>query len=216
MTDLCIDCGGPLAPCTCRPNCPGGMCPACAAQEPQGDKREVSEAVRSITARPPTIAFRPPTDEVDGYMLELFEQAGKRHGVWIHRLKTGSFRWKCSCGARRDHHVLDAALLAEARAHFEEAWDPPAVPIGHPVCVWNDRVLKEPPPTAEDLERLARDLFAPPDELARRRNKGKLPPGVTIVNLCALCGQTFEIKPDDPHWVTGRGPICPPITKEPA
>jgi len=23
-----------------------------------------------------------------------------------------------------------------------------------------------------------------------------------------------EIKPDDPHWVTGRGPICPPNAKE--
>ena len=35
------------------------------------------------------------------------------------------------------------------------------------------------------------------------------------VHLCGLCGQAFEIKPDDPHWVTGRGPICPPNTEGP-
>ena len=29
------------------------------------------------------------------------------------------------------------------------------------------------------------------------------------VHVCGLCGETFEIKPDDPHWSTGRGPICP-------
>jgi len=29
------------------------------------------------------------------------------------------------------------------------------------------------------------------------------------VHRCGLCGQTFEIKSDDPHWSTGRGPICP-------
>ena len=29
------------------------------------------------------------------------------------------------------------------------------------------------------------------------------------IHRCGLCGKTFEIKSDDPHWVTGRGPICP-------
>jgi len=29
------------------------------------------------------------------------------------------------------------------------------------------------------------------------------------VNHCGLCGQTFRIAADDPHWSTGRGPICP-------
>ncbi len=32
---------------------------------------------------------------------------------------------------------------------------------------------------------------------------------VEAVNWCGLCGQTFRIAPDDPHWSTGRGPICP-------
>lgn len=29
------------------------------------------------------------------------------------------------------------------------------------------------------------------------------------INVCGLCGKTFEISDDDPHWSTGRGPICP-------
>ena len=29
------------------------------------------------------------------------------------------------------------------------------------------------------------------------------------LNWCGLCGKTFRIAPDDPHWSTGRGPICP-------
>ena len=29
------------------------------------------------------------------------------------------------------------------------------------------------------------------------------------INVCGLCGKTFEISDDDPHWTTGRGPICP-------
>ena len=34
-----------------------------------------------------------------------------------------------------------------------------------------------------------------------------------VEHRCGLCGETFEIKPTDPHWVTGRGPICPPKPK---
>jgi hypothetical protein len=29
------------------------------------------------------------------------------------------------------------------------------------------------------------------------------------VHRCGFCGQIFQISPDDPHWSTGRGPICP-------
>ena len=32
---------------------------------------------------------------------------------------------------------------------------------------------------------------------------------IARVNLCGICGKTFQITPDDPHWSTGRGPICP-------
>ncbi len=32
---------------------------------------------------------------------------------------------------------------------------------------------------------------------------------ITAVNLCGLCGETFEISKADPHWSSGRGPICP-------
>lgn len=170
---------------------------------------------RPLTSRPTRVKL-PPSEEVDGYLLEIFEQlshgprgSGIRHAVWLHRLRAGGFRWKCSCGVQKDQAALDAALLAEARAHFDQPWDPVAVPIGHPVCIWNDRIAKVAPPTTADLEKLALDLFAPPDELAARRNRGKMPPGVEVANICGLCGQTFRITKDDPHWSTGRGPICP-------
>lgn len=26
---------------------------------------------------------------------------------------------------------------------------------------------------------------------------------------CGLCGETFRVAADDPHWSTGRGPTCP-------
>jgi hypothetical protein len=30
-----------------------------------------------------------------------------------------------------------------------------------------------------------------------------------VVHRCGFCGETFQIKADDPHWSTGRGPLCP-------
>lgn len=30
-----------------------------------------------------------------------------------------------------------------------------------------------------------------------------------VANICGDCGQEFQISKDDPHWSTGRGPICP-------
>jgi hypothetical protein len=35
------------------------------------------------------------------------------------------------------------------------------------------------------------------------------------VNHCGLCGQTFRIAADDPHWSTGKGPICPTRLEKP-
>lgn len=29
------------------------------------------------------------------------------------------------------------------------------------------------------------------------------------INWCGICGQLFQVRSDDPHWATGRGPICP-------
>jgi hypothetical protein len=28
-------------------------------------------------------------------------------------------------------------------------------------------------------------------------------------HLCGMCGELFQIDDDDPHFATGRGPICP-------
>ena len=32
---------------------------------------------------------------------------------------------------------------------------------------------------------------------------------IEVENRCGFCGQTFQIAPSDPHWSTGRGPLCP-------
>lgn len=120
------------------------------------------------------IAFRPervlvsPSDLCCSYLLEVFElgngsidtdvRYGVRHAVWLHHLKAGGYCWKCSCGSERSHHELDAVLVAEARAHFDQAWVPAAVPIWHPVAIWNDRATKQPPPSTADLAQLAQEL----------------------------------------------------------
>ena len=99
-----------------------------------------------------------------GYLLEVFElgtgaiDTGERHAVWLLRLKFGGYRWECCCGARKNHHEIDAALIAEARAHFDQRWDPVAVPIWHPLAIWNDRATRQPPPSTAALEQLARKL----------------------------------------------------------
>ena len=30
-----------------------------------------------------------------------------------------------------------------------------------------------------------------------------------VVHRCGFCGETFEISDNDPHWQTGREPLCP-------
>lgn len=32
---------------------------------------------------------------------------------------------------------------------------------------------------------------------------------IEVVNVCGICGKSFQIAADDPHWSTGLGPICP-------
>jgi hypothetical protein len=108
--------------------------------------------------------FMPQTDVVESVLLEVFElgdgpiDSGRRHAVWMHHLKSGRYCWKCCCGAQRSHHEPDAALLANAREHFDQAWKPAAVPIWHPVAIWNDRAMKQAAPTTTDLEALAREI----------------------------------------------------------
>ena len=119
-----------------------------------------------MTKRAVDITFRservllPPSDKCCSYLLEVFElgsgplDTGTRHAVWLHHLKAGGYRWECCCGAERSHRELDA-VVADARAHFDQAWEPAAVPIWHPAAIWNDRATKQPPPSTADLEKLA-------------------------------------------------------------
>jgi hypothetical protein len=36
-------------------------------------------------------------------------------------------------------------------------------------------------------------------------------PKADIDNICGFCGEHFKIDSKDPHWVSGRGPLCPNI-----
>lgn len=102
------------------------------------------------------------------YLLEVFElgvqvswdrPSAKRHAVWLRDLRSNDWRWECSCGARVTDHVLDARFFATARRHFEQPWDPAAVPVWHPAAVWNDRAAGRTTPDAEALATLAEDLI---------------------------------------------------------
>lgn len=35
----------------------------------------------------------------------------------------------------------------------------------------------------------------------------------SVTHWCGICGEPFEVSETDPHWSTGRGPICPKATK---
>jgi hypothetical protein len=160
--------------------------------------------------RPPDLSHRPEgalspsSNKQDGYLLEIFEQRTStdvkvRHAIWLWRLKTEQWCWECSsCGPSTAHHELDAALLAEARAHFDQGWGLEPTPIWSPLAIWVDRWTRVPPPSAADLDKLATELA-----------QGRRSQPQEAVNVCGFCGQTFQIAPDDPHWSTGRGPICP-------
>ena len=164
----------------------------------------------NLMARPERILL-PPSEETWGHILEVFDigdgpRAAKRHCVWLHKLRAGGYRWKCSCGAEMKHHELDVALFAEARGHFEQAWEPAAVPIGSPFAIWNDRVAGRDPPSLDDLKLLVQEFAEEEADVTPIRPKRV---EVEVVHLCGLCGQTFQITDTDPHWSTGRGPICP-------
>jgi len=46
--DYCLDCEGPLIPCTCRPDCPGGMCSdrRCNSTAPEATRTTHTEPAR--------------------------------------------------------------------------------------------------------------------------------------------------------------------------
>ena len=168
-----------------------------------------------ITARPERVML-PPSEDKWGHILEMFELGdgpigtGQTHCVWLHALKDGGYRWRCSCGVESRHATISVALFVEARTHFEQPWQPAAVPIGTAFAIWNDRVQGKPPPSIDDLELLVQEFAEEEADVTPIRPYG---PPIEVVHRCGLCGQTFQISKDDPHWSTGRGPICPDDTR---
>ena len=37
----------------------------------------------------------------------------------------------------------------------------------------------------------------------------------TPLSICGKCGEEFKIDKSDPHWSTGRGPLCPKRKRKP-
>lgn len=70
-------------------------------------------------------------------------------------------------------------------------------------------------PSGATLIKLTPQAFALDPGEACWCNRGKDCDGgheigpIEVVHVCGMCGKTFEIRDDDPHWSTGRGPICP-------
>lgn len=142
----------------------------------------------------------------EGILLYTFEHRGQRQAVWLNKIdadaefiRGAGHLWRCSCGANESAPgaPLTAAMLWAAWSHFDTHIDPPAIPLHGAVSRWfrggNDE---------DGLEKIFEHELA-----IILGNEPDRP--MQVINVCGECGETFEIGNDDPHWSTGRGPICP-------
>ena len=137
----------------------------------------------------------PPSPYVRSWLLYIFELAGEQRAVWLHELSTG-YTWSCSCDINDGGlgRPLTTLLLREAWEHFDNHLE--AVPLCGGFARWNRGGQRSELDEVLDLE-VKRILGQAPE----------IP--VEVINVCGECGESFEISDVDPHWVTGRGPICP-------
>ena len=157
-----------------------------------------------INQRPKRIQL-PPSPYGKSWLLYIFKQADKQQAVWLHKINADSefiygsdYTWRCSCGANDAGLAgpLTAELLRSAWSHFDGHLDPAAIPLHGPLARWY-RGGQEP-----DLDALFK--------LEVERILGHAPePPVEVVHVCGMCGESFEISDQDPHWATGQGPLCP-------
>lgn len=157
-----------------------------------------------IAVRPERVTI-PKSPYSEGFLLYTFEHRGQRQAVWLNKIdKDAEFIrgpghvWRCSCGANEvaPGAPLTTAMLWAAWSHFDTHIDPPATPMYGAMARWNRGVVDPDMDKVFELE-LARLLGNEPD----------IP--VEVINVCGECGDTFKISKDDPHWSTGRGPLCP-------
>lgn len=147
----------------------------------------------------------PPSPHSDSWPLYAFMHRGKQYAVWLHKISVHSefirgpgYVWGCSCGANNASlgRPLSTQILHEAWSHFDGHLDPKAEPLRINPMRWF-RGGSEPDLNSVFELEVARILGLAPE----------LP--VEVVHRCGTCGETFQISKTDPHWCTGRGPICP-------
>jgi hypothetical protein len=158
----------------------------------------------NILNRPERVKL-PPSPYAESFLLYGFMHRGERQAVWLHKISAdgefihdAGYTWKCSCGANDAGRgrPLTTNLLWEAWSHFDAHLDPRAEPLHGSASRWY-RGGQE-----ADMERMF--------ELEVARILGHEPElPVQVIHRCGECGETFEISDTDPHWSTGRGPICP-------
>lgn len=147
----------------------------------------------------------PPSPYGASWLLYVFKHTDKQQAVWLHKIRADGefihgpgYKWECSSGANNDGlgRPLTAQLLHSAWSHFDAHLDPAAIPLRGPLARWY-RGGQEPDLDALFEREVARILGRAPE----------LP--IEVVHVCGECGESFEISESDPHWATGRGPICP-------
>jgi len=148
----------------------------------------------------------------DSWLLYIFDHASAQRAVWLHKIGAdgehtlgSGYKWICSCGANAAGTgvPLTAELLRAAWSHFDAHLDPAGIPLRGLLARW-DRGGREP-----DLDALFEDEVVRILRSERGSAAGDRLVQVEVLNVCGQCGSSFDISADDPHWKTGRGPICP-------
>lgn len=142
----------------------------------------------------------PSSHFLNSWLLYVFQHRGTQRAVWLHEINGhgSGYIWKCSCGANSAGNAspLTTDLLHSAWSHFDAHLDPVAVPLHGPMARWYRGGQDQ------DLDALFRL------EVSRIISReSELP--VEFAHICGTCGESFAISGDDPHWATGKGPICP-------
>ena len=137
------------------------------------------------------------------YVTEVIPQ----YPVSLHEIMVESFALvKISIGERTITAAEDRSfMIGQALRRLYRLVEPADVDIETGVCLHlcNDSDVPRKPKDGLLIRQPVRALVTPTASTVHDEHV------IEAENYCMFCGQTFQIAPDDPHWSTGRGPICP-------